>query len=75
MTFAVGQHIIAPMPFNAVCGTVESVDEDGLVTLVNAFDIFGQLPRRVRVSPVDAKPFAEPPRMLGLRDFGELYSH
>lgn len=72
MTLSVGQHVIAPLLFNAVCGTVESVDADGGLTLVNAFDIFGPLERRVRVSTATAKPFPELPRLLGIKDMVAL---
>lgn len=71
MTPFVGQHIIVPLPFNAVCGTVAELDGTGGAVLQDAHDIFGGLPR-VRVQLADAQPFDEPPRMLGLRDIASL---
>lgn len=74
MKFEPGQNVIAPLPFNAVCGTVESVDSDGWLTLTNAFDIFGKLDRKTRIAAHTAQAFSETPRMLGFADMRELAS-
>lgn len=71
MTPFVGQHIIVPLPFNAVCGTVVELDGTGGAILKDAHDIFGGLPR-VCVDLADAQPFDGPPRMLGLNDIATL---
>lgn len=72
MSFAIGQNVIAPLPFNCICGTIESVDSDGWLTLTNAFDFFGPVNRRARISAGEAQPFDEAPRMLGLVDMSNL---
>jgi len=73
MQLSVGQNVIAPLPFNCICGTVESVDTDGWLTLTNAFDIFGSIGRRARICASTARPFEEAPRVLGLADMGRLH--
>lgn len=72
MSFAPGQNVIAPLPFNCICGTIESVDSDGRLTLTNAFDFFGPVGRRARIDASTAQPFDEAPRMLGLVDMSNL---
>jgi hypothetical protein len=63
-----GQNVIIRQPFNAICGTVDSLSEDGNVaTLSNAFDMFGPLGAR-RVCARELEPFSCAPRVLGLAD-------
>lgn len=72
MTIAIGQHVFAALPFNATCGTVESVDSDGWLTLRDAHDMFGAIGRRVRIPAGEARLFGEAPRTLGLKDLSDL---
>jgi hypothetical protein len=55
-------------PFNAICGTVDTLSEDGsIATLSNVFDIFGPLGLR-RVCARELESFPATPRMLGTAD-------
>lgn len=65
----IGDAIILPQDFNATCGRVESISDDGTqAVLTDAYDIFGALNRRVRVPLAYARPFPEAPRLLSLID-------
>lgn len=63
----VGESVIAPLDFNAICGSVESVDEDGVAILKDCFDIFGPV-GKARISLGHCRRFWEAPRLLGMSD-------
>lgn len=64
---SVGESVIFQLDMNAICGSVESVDELGVAVLFNCFDMFGQLGKS-RISLGHCRRFWEPPRLLGMED-------
>lgn len=63
----VGEHVIVGMDFNAVCGTVNTLDDAGMASLTDCHDLFG--PRGgARVPAGSCQRFWESPRMLGTAD-------
>ena len=68
MKFKVGDSVIYPKDFNAVVGTVHSVDAKGDYVLTNAFDLFGAITGYVKAQAWNCLPFKGKPRMLELKD-------
>lgn len=63
----VGEHVIVGMDFNAVCGTVNTLDDAGMASLTDCYDIFGAH-KGVRVPAGSCGRFWTSPRMLGTAD-------
>lgn len=63
----VGEHVIVDLDFNAICGTVNTLDDAGLASLKDCYDIFGAH-KGVRVPARSCRRFWECPRMLGAAD-------
>lgn len=63
----VGESVIAPLDFNAICGSVESIDADGAAVLTDCFDLFGPM-GKARISLGHCRRFWEAPRLLGMGD-------
>lgn len=65
---ALGDSVIAPLEFNAICGTVESFEDgDAVAILKDCHDLFGPLGRR-RIRIYMCRRFWTAPRTLGLGD-------
>lgn len=63
----VGENVIVPLDFNAVCGTVVTLDDAGMATITNAHDLFGPA-KSGRVLVSHCLRFWETPRRLNIGD-------
>lgn len=64
----VGESVIAPLDFNAICGSVESLDPRGVAILKDCFDIFGSMGHKARIDIRHCQRFWDAPRLLGTAD-------
>ena len=69
-SFSVGDHVLLVQPFNAICGTIESISEhtDGTLWAMcrDVHDVYGPCKRAVNFALATAKPLPFAPRALTL---------